>query len=166
MLPLQRSRAARVRRVGLTEHEVAASPGCRRFVAVYAGDGTRKSGSQWTLRWREMDSNHRYRIRNNPFGYPVRSRNSPSATKTGSFVPGTDGSNPSPSSGESSANLTLGRFRGAVSSQDSVYRVCERVFESMLRFYDRHAAAELCVGHAQHVCASRFRRRGQQPAGN
>jgi hypothetical protein len=37
--------------------------------------------------WREMDSNHRYRIRNNPFGYPVRSRNSPSATKTGSFVP-------------------------------------------------------------------------------
>jgi hypothetical protein len=35
-----------------------------------------------------MDSNHRYRIRNNPFGYPVRSRNSPSATKTGSFVPG------------------------------------------------------------------------------
>jgi len=35
---------------------------------------------------------------------PVRSRNSPSATKTGSFVPGTDGSNPSPSSGESVAN--------------------------------------------------------------
>ena len=79
---------------------------------------------------------------------------------------GTGSSNPSPSSGESRANLTLGRFRGAVSSQDSVYRVCERVFESMLRFYDRHAAAELCVGHAQHVCASRFRRRGQQPAGN
>src|SRR6266446_1767806 len=35
---------------------------------------------------------------------PVRSRNSPSATKTGSFVPGTDGSNPSPSSEESAAN--------------------------------------------------------------
>ena len=34
--------------------------------------------------------------------------------------PGTEGSNPAPSSGESSANLTLGRFRGAVSSQDSV----------------------------------------------
>jgi hypothetical protein len=32
---------------------------------------------------------------------PVRSRNSPSTTKTGSFVPGTDGSNPSPSSRES-----------------------------------------------------------------
>ena len=29
------------------------------------------------------------------------SRKSPSATKTGSFVPGTDGSNPSPSTGES-----------------------------------------------------------------
>src|ERR1700724_869669 len=37
---------------------------------------------------------------------PVRSRNSPSATKTDSFVPGTDGSNPSPFSGESAANLT------------------------------------------------------------
>ena len=35
---------------------------------------------------------------------PVRSRNSPSATKTGSFVPGTDGSNPSPSTGESCPN--------------------------------------------------------------
>src|SRR6266446_10449943 len=39
---------------------------------------------------------------------PVRSRNSPSATKTGCFVPGTDGSNPSPSSGESGANLIPG----------------------------------------------------------
>jgi hypothetical protein len=36
---------------------------------------------------------------------PVRSRNSPSATKIGSFVPGTDGSNPSPSTGELVANL-------------------------------------------------------------
>src|SRR2546423_1846124 len=35
---------------------------------------------------------------------PVRSRNSPSATKTGSFVRGTGGSNPSPSSVESSAH--------------------------------------------------------------
>ena len=35
---------------------------------------------------------------------PFGPRNSPSATKTGSFVPGTDGSNPSPSSGESVAN--------------------------------------------------------------
>jgi hypothetical protein len=31
-------------------------------------------------------------------------RNSSSATETGSFAPGTDGSNPSPSSGESAAN--------------------------------------------------------------
>src|ERR1700736_609129 len=42
---------------------------------------------------------------------PVRSRNSPSATKTGSFVPGTDGSNPSPSSEESGANLIFGEPR-------------------------------------------------------
>src|SRR6516162_7849119 len=40
-----------------------------------------------------MDSNHRYRIRNNPFWLPpFGPRNSPSTTKTGSFVPGTDGS--------------------------------------------------------------------------
>ena len=44
-----------------------------------------------TLRWREMDSNHRYRMRNNPFWLPLFGpRNSPSATKTGCFVPGTD----------------------------------------------------------------------------
>ena len=30
----------------------------------------RKSGSHRTPRWREMDSNHRYRIRNNPFWLP------------------------------------------------------------------------------------------------
>jgi hypothetical protein len=66
----------------------------------------RPSSSQLTHRWREMDSNHRYRIRDNPFfAAPVRSRNSLSATKIGSFVPGTDGSNPSPSSGESTANF-------------------------------------------------------------
>src|SRR4029077_9193267 len=35
-----------------------------------------------------------------------------SATKTGSFVPGTDGSNPSPSSGESGANLIFGGESG------------------------------------------------------
>jgi hypothetical protein len=35
-------------------------------------------------------------------------RNSLSPPKTGSFAPGTDGSNPSPSSGESTANLTSG----------------------------------------------------------
>jgi hypothetical protein len=44
------------------------------------GAGT--EGSQ-THRWREMDSNHRYRIRNNPFWLPpFGPRNSPSATKT------------------------------------------------------------------------------------
>ena len=36
-----------------------------------------------------MDSNHRYRIKKQPFlAARARSRNSPSATKTGSFVPG------------------------------------------------------------------------------
>jgi hypothetical protein len=66
-------------------------------------------GSHRTHPWREMDSNHRYRIRNNPFWLPPFGPcNSPFATKNGSFVPGTDGSNPSPSSAESSANLTFG----------------------------------------------------------
>jgi hypothetical protein len=65
-----------------------------------------------TLCWREMDSNHRYRMRNNPFWLPpFGPRNSPSATKTGSFVPGTDGSNPSPSTSESCANLFPDRRR-------------------------------------------------------
>ena len=40
-------------------------------------------------------SNHLNRIRNKPFWLPpFGPRNSPSATKTGSFLPGTDGSNP------------------------------------------------------------------------
>jgi hypothetical protein len=74
---------------------------CRAFAS--------RSGSHLTLRWREMDSNHRYRIRNNPFWLPpFGPRNSPSTTKTGSYVPGTDGSNPSPFSGESGANRTFG----------------------------------------------------------
>ena len=40
-----------------------------------------------------------------PFSLPRWSRNSPSATKIGSFVAGTDGSNPFPSSEKSAANL-------------------------------------------------------------
>ena len=61
-----------------------------------------KSGSYQIRRWREMDSNLRFRIRNNPFWLPpFGPRNLPSATKNGSFVPGTDGSNPSPSSRQS-----------------------------------------------------------------
>src|ERR1700732_2417096 len=43
---------------------------------------SRKRSSQRTQRWREMDSNHRYRIRKQPFlAAPVRPRNLPSATK-------------------------------------------------------------------------------------
>jgi hypothetical protein len=59
--------------------------------------------------WREMDSNHRYPVEETPLcGLPpFHPRNSPSATKTDFFATGTDGSNPSPSSEESSANLTF-----------------------------------------------------------
>jgi hypothetical protein len=54
-----------------------------------------------------MDSNHRYPVKETPLcGLPpFQSRNSPSATKTDFFATGTNGSNPSPSSGESSTNL-------------------------------------------------------------
>ena len=73
----------------------------REIPTVIDGMRPRKSGSHRTRCWREMDSNHRYRIRNNLFWLPpFGPRNSPSATKTGSFVPGTEGSNPSPSSEE------------------------------------------------------------------
>ena len=52
-------------------------------------------GSQRTLRWRESDFEPSVPHKKQPFlAAPVRSRNSPSATKIGSFVPGTDGSNP------------------------------------------------------------------------
>src|SRR5258708_5242813 len=64
-----------------------------------------KSGSHRTPCWREMDSNHR-----SPKG-PIfvaegELRNRTGAAKKGCFLYGTDGSNPSPSTGESSANLT------------------------------------------------------------
>ena len=60
-----------------------------------------KSGSQPTHRWREMDSNPRSPVRGTtffepaPFDFAFRCRK------------GTEGSNPSPSTGESVANLTL-----------------------------------------------------------
>jgi hypothetical protein len=53
------------------------------------------------------------RKRNNFFGLPpFDPSNSPPATETGSFEPGTDGSNPSCTCGESEANLTNTRRNG------------------------------------------------------
>ena len=96
------------------------------------------------------------RKRGDFFGRP-RSipRNSPSATETGSFAPGSDSSNPSPSSGESRANLTSSRseraairFRrgacqqalalwappkGSVVAQPGVSGACSRVPLQMMR---------------------------------
>src|SRR5580693_8608546 len=47
------------------------------------------AGERQTVCWREMDSNHRYRIKKQPFlAALARSRNSPSARKAASFVPG------------------------------------------------------------------------------
>src|SRR5439155_16743411 len=51
---------------------------------------------------------------------PVRSRNSPSATKTGSFVPRTDGSNPSPSSSEPGAPVGLMSLTGRYAMAEPV----------------------------------------------
>jgi hypothetical protein len=70
-----------------------------------AGDG----GSQRTHCWREMDSNLRYPAKflaalSIPAQFTFRNI-------TGSLAPGTDGSNPSPSSTESGANFTQVRHR-------------------------------------------------------
>jgi hypothetical protein len=68
-------------------------------------EGRRKSGSHRTRRWREMDSNLRFRNRSVPIsGQPVRLPSRLTASR-----PGTGSSNPFPSSRESDANLT---FRG------------------------------------------------------
>ena len=58
-------------------------PGCRNQVTpVVWRTAVHKSDSHATLCWREMDSNHRYRMRNNPFWLPpFGHRNLPSATK-------------------------------------------------------------------------------------
>jgi hypothetical protein len=44
----------------------------RRYRRLYAlrTDEVGRPVFEWTRRWREMDSNHRYRIRNNPFWLP------------------------------------------------------------------------------------------------
>jgi hypothetical protein len=68
-----------------------------------------------TLRWREMDSDHRSPARKSRF--LLRKANCGTErgqAKKGRFLCSTDGSNPSPSSKESVANLTLegGRDRG------------------------------------------------------
>jgi plastocyanin len=66
------------------------------------------SGSLMTRRWREMDSNHRSPARKSRFFVAEGElRDRTGAAKNGCFLCGTDGSNPSPSSGESGAN----RFR-------------------------------------------------------
>jgi hypothetical protein len=100
-----------------------------------------------------MDSNHRYRIRNNPFWLPpVRSRNSPSATKTGSFLPGTDGSNPSPSSGESVSRPNLS-YSGTRSHFD---------LHSLMNGHGQEIVAGIVRQRAVHrLRRRRYRDRGQ-----
>jgi hypothetical protein len=71
----------------------AAKPSCWR-VRAWTGrtstlpdrEGRRKSGSQWTPRWREEDSNPRSPVKDNAFSRPpVQFGIPPSAGKTGSF---------------------------------------------------------------------------------
>jgi hypothetical protein len=67
----------------------------------------RKSGSQRTHWWRERVSNPRSPVRGTTLSRlppSDHSGNSPSATATGSFATGTDGSNRSPSASESVVN--------------------------------------------------------------
>src|SRR6266446_3828048 len=66
-------------------------------------------GSQQTLRWREMDSKPSVPGTKEPvFVAEGELRDRTGAAKKGCFLCGTDGSNPSPSSGESGANLIFG----------------------------------------------------------
>ena len=75
---------------------------------------SRKRSSQRTQRWREQDSNHRSRVTRPIFQvasgwFPPTEKSERKRTDTrsvGPFPRGTDGSNPVPSTGESSANLT------------------------------------------------------------
>src|SRR5580700_9834027 len=65
-------------------------------------------------------------------------RNSPSAKETGSFAPGTDGSNPPPSSGESCANLkTTSTFWCRVPPRFKAYLEADRVSDLCLPKRDR-----------------------------
>src|SRR6516165_9802218 len=65
------------------------------------------SDERRTLRWREMDSNHRFLARKSRFLlWKANCGDRTGVAKKGCFLCGTDGSNPSPSSGESRANLT------------------------------------------------------------
>jgi hypothetical protein len=64
-------------------------------------EGRRKSGLQRTRRWRETDSNPRSPAKKNPLSETVL------FDLSGNSLPrGTEGSNPSPSSAESAANLS------------------------------------------------------------
>jgi hypothetical protein len=67
------------------------------------------AGERQTLRWREMDSNHRFLARKSRFLlWKANCGDRTGVAKKGCFLCGTDGSNPSPSTGESAANLTFG----------------------------------------------------------
>ena len=92
---------------------VSADPVAKPAAHTRAGSrGSRRSkadaGERRTVCWREMDSNHRYRIKKQPFlAARARSRNSPSATKNRLFRAGTDGSKLPSSSGESANHRSL-----------------------------------------------------------
>ena len=77
-----------------------------------------------TPRWRETDSNHRYPAKETTLVGRRRSipRNSPSAKETGSFAPGTDGSNPPPSSEESANFRFLSKRRASEICRDTAHR--------------------------------------------
>ena len=87
-----------------------------------ADAGGCKSGSQETRRWREMDSNHRSLSRASRFILPkVNCAGIDGAAKK--TWRGTDGSNPSPSSGESGANSIPGSWLAPTGSGPEDVRV-------------------------------------------
>ena len=96
-------------------------------------------GSHLTPRWREMDSNHRSLARKSRFLSRKANCGTERGSQKGCFVCGTDGSNPSPSSGESGANRGL---RG-----DVRHWVC-RAARALVRSYGIASSSHQQIVHS------------------
>src|SRR5438874_8589419 len=84
---------------------------------------------------------------------PFHPRNSPSATKTDFFATGTDGSNPSPSTGESAANFL----------DEGTEKKAAGIFTSPLRRRRRHRAATVSQTRCRRSVPGYTRRERHRP---
>jgi len=96
-------------RAGDRTAPTAAPSSAQQPVAPGRDGGFGSPGSHKTPRWREMDSNHRYRKKRTLFGCPRSVPQFAFRNKNRLFRAGTEGSNPSPSGGESGRNRCAGK---------------------------------------------------------